>query len=100
MQFSYTESRILQNYCQTCNFQFDVISKRTRPDRRQKMRLVCVLFTFENNAGLTDLRTYGPTDPWPYGPTDGRTDTTFYRDATAYLKSIMIKDNGSIFIEK
>ena len=24
--------------------------------------LVCVLFTFENNAGPTDLRSYGPTD--------------------------------------
>ena len=23
--------------------------KKTRPDTRQKMRLVCVLFTFENN---------------------------------------------------
>ena len=33
----------------------------TRPDTRQKMRLVCVLFTFENNTGRT------------YGPTDGRT---------------------------
>ena len=43
------------------------------------MRLVCVLFTFENNTG----RTYGPTD----GPTDRRTDTTSYRDATAHLKT-------------
>ena len=34
----------------------------TRPDTRHKMRLVCVLFTFENNAGRT------------YGRTDGRTD--------------------------
>ena len=41
------------------------------------MRLVCVLFTFENNTGQTD----GSTD----GPTDGRTDTTSYRDATAHL---------------
>ena len=41
----------------------------TRPDTRHKMRLVCVLFTFENNTGHTDLRTDGPTD----GPTDGRT---------------------------
>ena len=39
------------------------------------MRLVCVLFTFENNTGPTD------------GPTDLRTDTTSYRDATAHLKS-------------
>ena len=31
------------------------------------MRLVRVLFTFENNKGHTDLRTDGPTD----GPTDG-----------------------------
>jgi len=30
----------------------------TRPDTRHKMRLVCVLFTFENNTGRTD----GPTD--------------------------------------
>jgi len=51
---------------------------KTRPDTRRKMRLVCVLFTFENNTGQTD----GPTD----GPTDGRTDTTSYRDATAHLK--------------
>ena len=44
----------------------------TRPDTPHKMRLVCVLFTFENN---TDIRT------------DGRTDTPSYRDATAYLKT-------------
>ena len=37
----------------------------TRPDTRHKMRLVCVLFTLENNTG----RTYGRTDGW----TDGRT---------------------------
>ena len=42
------------------------------------MRLVGVLFTFENNTGRTD----GPTD----GRTDGRTDVTSYRDATAHLK--------------
>ena len=35
------------------------------------MRLVCILFTFENSTEHTD----------------GRTDTTSYRDATAYLKS-------------
>merc|ERR1719414_576531 len=46
----------------------------TRPDTRHKMRLVCVVFTFENNTGHTD------------GRTDGRTDTTSYRDATAHLK--------------
>ena len=39
---------------------------RTRPDTRHKMRLVCVLFHFENNTGHTD----GPTDL----RTDGRTD--------------------------
>ena len=39
--------------------------ERTRPNTRHKMRLVCVLFTFENNTGPTD----GQTD----GPTDGRT---------------------------
>ena len=44
--------------------------KKTRPDTRHKMRLVCVLFTFENNTGHTD----------------GRTDTTSYRNATAHLK--------------
>ena len=33
-----------------------------RPDTWHKMRLVCVLFTFENNAGPTDLRTDGRTD--------------------------------------
>ena len=26
----------------------------TRPDTRHKMRLVCVLFTFENNTGRAD----------------------------------------------
>ena len=31
----------------------------TRPDTRHKMRLVCVLFTFENNGAQTDLRTDG-----------------------------------------
>ena len=36
-------------------------NKRIRPDTRHKLRLVCVLFTFENNTGRT------------YGPTDGRT---------------------------
>ena len=54
----------------------------TRPDTRHKMRLVCVLFTFENNTGHTDRRTDGPTDR----RTDGPTDTTSYRDATAHLK--------------
>ena len=47
----------------------------TRPDTRHKMRLVRVLLIFENNMGRTDL--------W----TDGRTDTTSFRDATAYLKN-------------
>ena len=47
------------------------------------MRLVCVLFTFENNTGRTD----GPTDR----RSDGRTDTTSYRDATTHLK------RGSLF---
>ena len=31
----------------------------TRPDTRQKMRLVCVFFTFENNTGHTNGRTDG-----------------------------------------
>ena len=58
--------------------------KETRPDTRHKMRLVCVLFTFENNAG----RTYGPTDQ----RTDGRTDghDLLNRDATAHLKTAKI----------
>ena len=30
MQYSHTESRILQNCCLTCLFQFDVISKRIK----------------------------------------------------------------------
>ena len=51
---------------------------KTRPDTRHKMRLLCVLFTFENNTGPTD----GSSD----GPRDGRTDTTSYRNATAHLK--------------
>ena len=38
-------------------------TKKTRPDTRHKMRLVCVLFTFENNTGHTDGRTDGQT--WP-----------------------------------
>ena len=49
------------------------LTQITRPDTRHKMHLLCVLFTFENNAGHTDLRTDGGTD--------GRTDTTSYRDA-------------------
>ena len=40
-------------------------SKKTRPDTRHKMRLVCLLITFENNTGRMD----GPTDR----RTDGRT---------------------------
>ena len=42
------------------------------------MRLVCILSTFKNDAGQTDLQ----TDLRTYG----RTDTTSYRDATAHLK--------------
>ena len=37
--------------------------------------------SFENNAGQTDLRTYGRTYGPTDGRTDGRTDTTSYRDA-------------------
>ena len=41
--------------------------QRTRPDTRHKMRLVCVLFTLENNTGQmvgpTDRRTDGRTRP-------------------------------------
>ena len=40
----------------------DEIMIRTRPDTRHKMRLVCVLFLFEDNTGHTDLRTDGRTD--------------------------------------
>ena len=54
-------------------------SEGTRPDTRHKIRLVCVLSTFENNTGRT------------YGPTDRRTDATSYRDATAHLKTCMEK---------
>ena len=43
--------------------------RRTRPDTRHKMRLVCVLSTFGNNTGHTDGRTDRGTD----GRTDGRT---------------------------
>ena len=39
------------------------ITEKTRPNTRHKMRLVCVLFTFEKNAGQTDLRTDGRTRP-------------------------------------
>ena len=46
---------------------------------RHKMRLVCVLFTFENNTGRTD----------------GRTDKTSYRDATAHLKTYEEAGKGS-----
>ena len=64
--------------------------RKTRPDTRHKMRLVCVLFTFENNAGPTDLRMDRQTD----GRTDGRTDMTSYRDATAHLKTGRRGKNG------
>ena len=46
------------------------VSTETRPDTRHKMRLVCVLFTFESNTGQTDRRTDEQTD----GRTDQRTD--------------------------
>ena len=36
--------------------------RETRPDTRHKLRLVCVVFTFENNTGHTDGRTDGRTD--------------------------------------
>ena len=42
------------------------------------MRLVCVLFTFENNTGRTEGRTHGQTH--------GLTDTISYKDAMAHLK--------------
>ena len=48
--------------------------KATRPDTRHKMRLVCVLFTIENNAGPTDGPTDRRTDGRTDGPTDQRTD--------------------------
>ena len=51
-------------------------SIETRLDTRHKMRIVCVLFTFENNWGRTDGRTHGRTDE--------RTDTPSYRGATAH----------------
>ena len=44
------------------------------------MRLVCVLFTFENNTGLTDWRT------------DWQTNTISYPDATAHLKNVRKKE--------
>ena len=56
--------------------------RQTRPDTRNKMRLVCVLFTFENNTGHTDLRT------------DGQMDMTSYRDVTAHLKTHVMKEVG------
>ena len=40
------------------NIQVDSRTNQIRPDTWHKMRLLCVLFTFENNAALTD----GPTD--------------------------------------
>ena len=58
----------------------------TRPDTRHKIRLVCVLFTFENNWGRTDRPTDRPTDGRTDGRTDRRTDTPSYRNATAFLK--------------
>ena len=36
--------------------------EKKRPDTRRKMRLVCVLITFENNTGPSYGRTDGPTD--------------------------------------
>ena len=53
----------------------------TRQDTRNKIRLVFVLFTFENYTGQTDE------------PTDGRTDTTSYRDAAAHLKTTNERQN-------
>ena len=50
------------------------------------MRLVRVLFIFENNTGHTDRRTDGRTDGRTDRRTDGRTDTPSYRDAMAHLK--------------
>ena len=38
------------------------------------MRLVCVLFTFKNNVGPTDLWTDGQMDGWTDGRMDRRTD--------------------------
>ena len=66
-------------------WQFDIEwqSVLTRPDTRHKMRLVCVLFTFENNTG----RTYGQIDGQTDRPTDWRMDTTSYRAAMVHLKS-------------
>ena len=61
--------------CHQCRLKTQVfftrctLCKKTRPDTWHKMRLVCVLFSFENNTGPTDRRTDGSTD----GPTDGRT---------------------------
>ena len=56
------------------------------------MRLVSVLFTFENNTGHTDLRTDGRTDE--------RTDTTSYRDATAHLKTEEKREYLQVLIVK
>ena len=59
------------------------LNLKTRLDTRHKMRLVCVLFTFENNTG----RTYGQIDGQTDRPTDWRMDTTSYRAAMVHLKS-------------
>ena len=69
------------------------IQGETRPDTRHKMRLVCLLFTFENNTGPTDEPTDGRTD----GPTDRPTDTTLYREATAHLKRQCHRAVSNIF---
>ena len=74
--------RLKKRKCFWSKVSREAMSEGTRPDTRYKMRLVCVLITFENNTGRTDGRTYGTTDR----RTDGRTDTTSYRDATAHLK--------------
>ena len=57
----------------------------TSPDTRHKMRLVSLLFSFENNAGPMDLQTEGPTDRRTGGRTDGRTDTTSYTEMRRHI---------------
>ena len=79
------DHRLLRRPCTACVCLENEKNKRkvTKPDTRHNMRLICVLFTLENNTGHTDGRTDGPTDLRTYG----RSDTTSYRDATAHLKT-------------
>ena len=59
---SFPKSKLTQPTPSIRSVTGSIVVVKTRPDTRHKMRLVCFLFTFENNTGHTDQRTDGPTD--------------------------------------